>query len=101
MVHIYTTGKNIHKFTICYMINLSLKFNKIFKTQVEHFLGYYFYFRTMKTIKKLPMKKYTSVMELIIIYENNGEIPKNYRVLSCVIYNLIDNSVCIDYLSFQ
>ena len=39
MVHIYTTGENIHQFEIGYMINPSLQFNKIFKTQVENFLG--------------------------------------------------------------
>ena len=31
-------------------------------------------------------------MELIIFYENNGEIPKQfYRVLSFFVYSLIDN----------
>ena len=45
------------------------------------------------------MKKNTCVMALIIIYENNGEIPKiMYRFLSFVVYNLIDNYVFIDYL---
>ena len=36
MVHIYTTGKTIHHFAICYMINPSIKLNKIFRTQVEN-----------------------------------------------------------------
>ena len=36
MVHIYTTGKTIHQFSMGYMINPSLQFNKIFKTQVEN-----------------------------------------------------------------
>ena len=41
-------------------------------------------------------------MALIIIYENNGEIPKTlYRVLSCVVYSLIDNYVCIEYVLCQ
>ena len=48
------------------------------------------------------MKKNTSVVALITIYENNGEIPKKtYRVLSCVVYNLIENYVCIEYLLCQ
>ena len=48
------------------------------------------------------MKKNTYVMALIIIYENNGEDKKTvYRVLSCVVYTLIDNYVCIDYLLCQ
>ena len=52
MVHIYTKGKTVHQFSIGYMINPSLNFNKIFKTQVEIFLGCYFSIRKMKTIKK-------------------------------------------------
>ena len=48
------------------------------------------------------MKKNTSVMTLIMIYENNVEIPKQlYIVLSCVVYTLIDNYVCIEYLPCQ
>ena len=48
------------------------------------------------------MKNNKSVMALIIIYENSGkDIIKVYGVLSCVVYNLIDNYVCIDYLSCQ
>ena len=56
----------------------------------------------MKTIRDFLLKNNTSVMALIMIYENNGEIPKQmYRVLSCVVYSLIENYVCIDYLSCQ
>ena len=85
MVHIYTTGKTIHQFAISYMINPSLRFKKIFKTQVEKCLGVYFSIRTMKTIKNCLMKKNKSVMALIMIYENNGEIPKKivYSVKLC------------------
>ena len=102
MVHIYTTGKTILKFAISYMINPLLKFNIIFRTQVEKCLGCSFSIRKMKTIKKFLTKKNTSVMALIMIYENNGEIPKHlYRVLSCVVYTLIYNYVCIDYMPCQ
>ena len=101
MVNIYTTGKNINEFEIGYMINPSLKFNNALITQVEKCLCY-FSIRPMKYIKKFLMKKNTSIMVLIMIYENNGEIPKTfYRVLSCVVYTLIDNYVCIDYISCQ
>ena len=37
MVHIYTTGKNIHQFGIGYMINPSLQFNKILKKKLKHY----------------------------------------------------------------
>ena len=56
----------------------------------------------MKTIKNCLMNKNSSVMELITIYEDNGEISKKLNiVLSCVVYILIKNYVCIDYLSCQ
>ena len=41
-------------------------------------------------------------MALIIIYETVGmSIKKVFRVLSCVVYTLIENYVFIDYLSCQ
>ena len=41
-------------------------------------------------------------MVLVIIYENNGGYAKKvYIVLIFVVYSLIDNYVCIDYLPFQ
>ena len=41
-------------------------------------------------------------MELIMIYDHNGEKPKTmYRVLSFVVYSLIDRHVCIYYISCQ
>ena len=41
-------------------------------------------------------------MALIMIYDDNEEIQKlMYRVISCVVYSLIDNYVCIDYLLCQ
>ena len=70
MVHFYTTGKNINKISIGYMINPSLKFNNTLGTQVETLLNVSFYIRTMKTIKYGLMKKNTCVMALLIIYEN-------------------------------
>ena len=56
----------------------------------------------METIKVFLKEKNTCVMELIIFYENNGVKPKKmYRVLSCVLYSLIENYVCIDYITCQ
>ena len=44
--------------------------------------------------------KNTCVMALITIYENNGvKAKKMYRVLIFVVYSLIDDYFCIDYLS--
>ena len=102
MVHCYTTVKNINQFAIGYVINPSLNFNNEFITQVEKCLGVSFSIRTMKTINNCLMKNNTCVMAPMMIYENNGGIPKKlYRVLCCVFYTLIENCFCIDYLSCQ
>ena len=76
MVHCYTTDETINQFSISYMINPSLKFNNLFRIQVEKLLSLSFSDRTMKNIKYFLMKKDKCFMTLIIIYENNGEIPK-------------------------
>ena len=56
----------------------------------------------MKTIKNSMIQKNTSVMALVLIYENNGKDTKIvYIVLSCVVYNLIENYVCIDHILCQ
>ena len=48
------------------------------------------------------MNKNKYVIALMIIYEYNEKDTKTvYRVLSCVIYTLVDNYVFIDYLSCQ
>ena len=64
MVHCYTIDEAINKFTIGYMINPSLKFNGVFRTQVENFLSASFSARKMKTIKYCLMKNNTCVMAL-------------------------------------
>ena len=45
-------------------------------------------------------KNSTSVFASIIFYEIRADNPKKaYRVLICVIYTIIKNYVCIDYLA--
>ena len=101
MLHIYTSCKIMNQFTIGYMIKPSLRFNNAFRTQVEKCLDYSFYIRTMKTIKNVLMDNNTSVMSLIMINEKMEKYKKIYSVLSCVVYTLIENYVCIDYMSCQ
>ena len=81
MVHIYTTDKTINQFANGYMINPSIKFNNVFRTQFEKCLDDSFSVRTMKTIKKILMKNNMSVMALIMIYGNNEEIPKQLYIV--------------------
>ena len=71
MVHCYYTDDNINQFTIGYMINTSLKFNKLFRVQVEKCLSSTYHERKMETIKYCLKKKNTFVMALILVYDNN------------------------------
>ena len=64
--------------------------------------GLLFSYQDNKTIRYCLLKKNISVMALIILYENNGKYTRKvYRVLGCFVYTIIDNDVCIDYLSCQ
>ena len=57
---------------------------------------------TQPLIKATLEKKNTSVLELIIFYERRADTPKKaFRLLSYVIYTIIKNYVCIDYIAFQ
>ena len=102
MVHIYSTEKTINRFVIGYMINPSIHMNSIFREKIQTCLGCYLSIKTMKTIRDCMLKKNTSVMAPIMIYKTGGkDIRKVYIVLSCVVYTIIDNYVCIDYLLCQ
>ena len=53
----------------------------------------------MKDIKHLWGKKDTCVIVLVIFNETKTKNPtKVYRVLSFVLYSVIENYVCIDYI---
>ena len=102
MVHFYTTENIIHQFSIGCIINSSLHINRIFREPVQTFLDFSLSTKTMKNIRDCLMENNTSVIVLIILYENSGKyIRKLYIVFSCVVYNLIYNYVCIEYLFFQ
>ena len=69
---------------------------------MENFIYTAFGEITQLFIKSTSAKKNTSVLALIIFYEIRSDNPKKYfRVLSCVIYTIIKNYVCIDYLACQ
>ena len=102
IVHCYYTDEIINQFAIGYMINPSINCNKVIREQVEKWLSFSLHKRTMETIKYFLRKKNTCVMALISFYEINGlKTKKVYRVLICVVYSLIEDHVCIDYISCQ
>ena len=84
------------------MINPLLNCNRVFRQQVEECLSFTFHSRIMETIKYCLRKNNTCVMALIFMNDNNGVKPKKmYKVLTCVLYSLMENYVCFDYLSCQ
>ena len=57
---------------------------------------------TQPFIEATLPKKNTSVLALIMFYDTRADNPrKAFRVLSCVIYNIMKNYFCIDYLDFR
>ena len=82
---------------ICF--NPTLHTNKKFRQQVKSCLSNSFGADTNKHINKTLMKQNTRVLALVVHYElGNINQRKMFKVLSCVIYAIIDRYVCIDYL---
>ena len=101
LAYLYTKYKKSINFSIGYIINPTLHVNKVFMEQVEKFLRDTFHPNTMKKIRNVMRKKDTCVIALIMFYESKKIPMKVYRVLSCVIYYIIENYVCIEYLCCQ
>ena len=76
--------------------------NKESREQVDKFM-----ITTFGTIKKPYIratlsKKKTRALELLMFYETRPYNPKKaFKTLSCVIYTIIKNYVCIDYITCQ
>ena len=84
------------------MLNPHLNKYKAFKDQVKSCLSSTFGADTNKHINKTLMKRDTRVLSLVVFYELGNINPgKMFKVLSCVIYTIIDRYVCIDYLGTE
>ena len=94
--------KHMNQFTIGYMVNPALNFNKVFRDQFEKILKETFNSSAMSGIKKIIGKDNTCVIALVMFYENITMNPmKVFRVLSCVVYSVIDHYVFVGYLCCQ
>ena len=95
------TKECINEVYIGYMINTILNIKKAFREQVDKC--------TNNTLGEIPQhqiiitlsKKNTRVLELLLFYETRQNPKKYSRVLSCVIYTIIRNYDCIDYLACE
>ena len=101
-IWIVEINQRINEFSFAYMLNLHLNINKSFKDQVKTCLSNTFCADTNKHINKTLMNQYTRVLAFVVFYEHGTFNPrKMFKVLSCVIYTIIDRYVCIYYLGSE
>ena len=93
--------QTIIEFSIGYMINPTLNINKAFRKQANKCMETIFGTITKSHIKTTLAKNKTRVLELSLFYETRQNPKKYFKVLSCVIYTIISNYVCIDYLACE
>ena len=94
--------KSINEFKIGYMINPNLNIKKSFREQEDKCTKTVFGTIIQPNIRDTLSKNKTRVLALLMIYETRADNPKKYfKVLSCVIYTITKNYICIDYLAFQ
>ena len=82
-------------------MNPNFNMNKLFREQVKVCMITTFSTSTMTRISKILLKPNTRVLALVMFFENRKNTKKFFRVLSCVIYTIISNYVCIDYLGSE
>ena len=97
--YIEETNERMNDFSFAYMCNPTLYRHKVLKDQVKLCLNTTFGADTVKKINFILKKRNTRVIALIQIYEHGSfSTIKVFKVLSCVIYTIIDKYVCMDYL---
>ena len=98
-IYIEETNERINEFYFAYVFNPTLHTNKVFKYQVKTCLGNTFGADTNKHINNILLRHNTRVIALIVHYEHGTfKTRKLFKVLSSVIYTIIDKYLCIDYL---
>ena len=101
-IYIEEKNERINEFYFAYMLNPHLNMNKDLKDQVKKCLSNTFGADTNRRINKTLMNRYTREIALVVFYEHGTFNPrKMFKVLSCVIYTIIDRYVCIDYLGTE
>ena len=99
--YIFLEEKNqrVNEFSIEYMMNSNLSINKAFKEQVKICMKTTFHTTSQQHISKIILKPNTKVLALVMFYDTRKKQSKQmFKVLSCVIYKITSNYVCIDYL---
>ena len=96
IVHVNTIEECINQFSIGYIINPTLHVDKVFRDQVGKFPKINISSRWHERYIIFMRKKDTCIIPLVMFYETKKP-TKVYRVLSCVLYSIIDNYVLVYY----
>ena len=102
--YIFLEEKNqrINEFSIGYMMNPYLSIYNDTKNQVKICMKNKFCTMTQQNISKILSKTNTRVLALVMFCQTRQENAKKmFKVLSCVIHNIINNYVCFDYLGSE
>ena len=83
------------------MINPKLYINKVFREKVHKCINNKFGPSTQPFITATLEKNNTRALVLLMLYETRKNPKKAFKVLSCFIYTIISNYVCIDYLACE
>ena len=90
-IYIEETNERINEFSFAYMFNINLHTNKVFREQLKACLNNALGADTNKHINKTLIKRNTRVLVLVVHYEHGTINPREmFKVLSCVIYTIID-----------
>ena len=88
--------ERIHQFNVSFMTHPSLNKHGNHSDQVIKLFQWAFKSVTVKCIKNELYKKNVSVLSLMMFYENRNTLM--YKVIRVVIYNCIDEHICLGYL---
>ena len=80
------------------MINRKLNISKAFIEQMDKCIILLLVQSHNIFLETQKKKEKTRVFVLLMFYEIRKNTKKAFKVLSCVIYTIINNNVCIDYL---
>ena len=80
------------------MLNPELNITKAFKVQAEINIEISFSAGTMMPVRKLLPKGNTRLFTLIFFYESRKNTK--FKVLSSIVYFIMDDIVCVDFMCF-
>ena len=94
-IWIEETNQRINEFSIGYMMNPNFSIKKAFKEQVKICMKTTFGTMNQQHISKIVSITNAILLALVMFYDTRQKKQKKFKVLSCVIYKIIINYVCL------